>query len=318
MSAESADAPVGVGVVGLRPDLEEDPLADLAGAPGFRACAFCNEGIEDDDAEYGDVPCHSDFNLLLREPEVELVLVGGPLDRKRDFAVRALNAGCHVVLQQPFCETALDAERVMKTAFREGLVATMDMKWRDEADLRALRIALAEENVAPVHGVQAAWWPPEDQEEGATPPDGLLERMGLALLDQVNVLVREDVRDVSAHLLRPAPGRPETGFLLYLPLRNGGYALARAGRDAVEGLPRWVVTTRGATFSAADGAAAVLAAGERRVYRAPKEAQGFWRNLHDAIRTGAELKCHPRDIVRAMKLHEAALESAETGRRVTV
>jgi predicted dehydrogenase len=292
-------------------------VEELLRREGFRLEALCQEGLDGEEIDPGGLPCHPDYNVLLRDRRVELVLVGGPLELRRDFAVRALNAGRHVVVQEPFCETALGAERVMKTAFHGGLVATMNMTWRDEPDLRALRMALTEENVGPVHGVQAFWQPVRQQEDA--PPGGvLLDEAGMAVLDSLNVLARRDVRDVSAHLLRPAPQRPERGFFLYLPLRGGGYAAAHAGPHRIEGLPSWLASTRGATFRAAEGCATVVADGEQRVYRAPEGPEDFWQNLHEAVRSGAELKCHPLDIVRAMKLHEAALESARTGRPVTV
>ena len=53
-------------------------------------------------------------------------------------------------------------------------------------------------------------------------------------------------------------------------------------------------------------------------YEAPAEVEGFWDNVHSAVRLGAELLYHPADIGRAMKLHEAGLESAELGEPVTI
>ena len=163
MSSASTDVPIGVGAVGLDPETDSGPLAEMPEGEYFELVALCDEGTEEQDVDYGELPCYSDYNILLRDEEVELVLVGGPLDTRRDFAVRALNAGCHVLIQEPFCETALDAERVMKTAFHNGLVATMNLEWRDDADLCALRAALAEENVGAIHTVQTFWSPPEGQ-----------------------------------------------------------------------------------------------------------------------------------------------------------
>ena len=64
---------------------------------------------------------------------------------------------------------------------------------------------------------------------------------------------------------------------------------------------------------------AVVSTGDqRRTCEAPAGVEDFWENLYGAIRNGAQVKCHPVDIVRAMKLHEAALESAELGEPVTI
>ena len=305
---------VGVGAVGLVPGQTPGLLSTMPRGDLFQLVAYSDEGTEGHVAQEPPVTCYRDYNVLLRDPTVELVFVGGPVELRRDLAVRALNAGRHVVLQAPFCESALDAERLMKTAFQQGLIATMQMSWRDEPDFRALRVALAEENAGMVHSLQAFWWPPEPDQK----PTALLETVAFALLDQINLLVGRDGRDVSAYPLRPAPGRPDVGFTLVLPLRREGCAIARAGHRADERLPRWVVDTRGTTIVAGGRQAVALAGDQRRVYDAPVEAEGFWVNLHAAVRHGADLKCATRDIVRAMKLHEAALESAGLGEPVPV
>ncbi|MHC5035190.1 MAG: hypothetical protein ACYTFZ_09155, partial [Planctomycetota bacterium] len=226
-------------------------------------------------------------------------------------------SGRHVVLAPPFCETAADAERVMKTALRCGLAATMDMPWRADAGFRALRAALAAENVGPVHGLLASLVVELPSESDATPVS-LLGAAGMALLDQVRLLLSDDVKSVAAHLRRPTPVSPDEGFLVYMPLRSGGWAIAEACRGRGVGLPRWAVYAARAGFRVDSGVATVLTGGEERTYGAPPQDEGFWQNVRAALRSSADLRCHPADIVRAMKLHEAALESAETGSPVVV
>ncbi|KPK65414.1 MAG: hypothetical protein AMK73_03020 [Planctomycetes bacterium SM23_32] len=314
MSTEAG--PIGVGAVGMRPDEEKTPLDDLPRDGRFRLTAFSDEGLEEGGPAEGDAAYYRDYNMLLQDPSVELVLAGGPVELRRDFAVRALNAGRHVALAGRFCESALGAERVMKTALRAGLVATADLRGRDDADLRALRAALEAENVGAVQGAFRYYAAPAPHDEAA-PPGSLLEEAGLALLDQVHVLVRQDVKSVSAHLQRPYATAPDDGFLIYMPLRTGAWVVCQAVRGAAGELPSWRLYAPGATFTAEGGRAVVTAGGERRTYQ-PSLQEGFWDNLYAAVREGADLKCHPAEIVRAMKLHEAALASAESGEAVTV
>lgn len=319
MSSEqtTAGSAIGVGVVGVKPGEQDGILAVLPQGDRFQFVAFSDEGLEDPGSGERPVRFYWDYNMLVQDPAVELVLVDGPLEKRRDFAVRALNADCHVVIRGPFCETAMDAERVMKTAIRAGLVATMDLAWRDQPDLLALRRALAAENVGAVHGL-FGFWPGEEPADAGAAEGGLLAQLGLALLDQMNLLLNDDAKSVNAHLQTAMPGRPDEGFLVYLPLRRGGWAIGQASRHGATHLPRWVLYTANAVFSAGDGRAHVVTGGQRRTYEAPDTGEDFWQNLYASIRHGADLKCHPVDIVRAMKLHEAALESAEVGKPVTV
>jgi predicted dehydrogenase len=313
---EPREGPIGVGAVGARPDDEASPLADLPEDGAFRLAAFSDEGLEEGGPAEGPGVYYPDYNMLLDDPAVELVLVGGPLELRRDFAVRALNAGRHVLMAGRFCETALGAERVMKTALRAGLVATADLRDRDDADLRALRAALEAENAAEVRGAMR-FYVAEPLPEDAPPGPGLLTSEGMALLDQMHVLLRQDVKSVSAHVRRPSPRAPEDAFMIYLPLRNEGWAVCHAARGGPTDLPTWRVETAGATFTARGGRAAVVAGDSERSYQAPA-GEGFWENLRAAVREGAPPKCHPAEIVRAMKLHEAALASVEAGEAITI
>jgi len=305
--------PIGVGAVGVSPGEHDGILRELPQDGRFRLVAFCDEGTPE--PGYGEQPAeyYADYNMLLRDPDIELILVDGPVELRRDFAVRALNAGRHVVLQRPFAETALDAERVMKTALRAGLVATMDLPWRDEPDLLAVRAAVSAEDAGPLSGVMCLRR--LDEDASAPEPGGALEALGFAMLDQVCVLLDDDVASVAAHAVG---GTLQGGFLLYLPLRRGGWAVVQASRHLPEGMPRWVCYSARASFVAVDGQVEVNFSGRKRTYAAPETREDFWENLYAAVRTGGQLKCHPVDIVRAMKLYEAALESAESGEPVTV
>ncbi len=306
---------IGVGAVGVRLGEQDGILADLPEDGRFRLVAFSDEGLGPSSRRDRPDGYYTDYNMLLQDPAVEVVLVDGPVEMRRDFAVRALNAGHHAVLREPFCETALDAERVMKTALKAGLVATQNLPWRNDADLRALREALRAENVGDAHGL-FCFWPAGDLTSPAE-REGLLERIGVSLLDQVHLLLGADVSAVSAH--RQAAGREDDdGFLLYLTLRGGGWAICQASPHVAAELPRWVLYTRNAAFVARDARAHFISGEQRRTYEAPAEEEDFWANLHSAVRHGAEPNCHPVDIVRAMKLHEAALRSAELGEPVTV
>ena len=332
------DRPIGVGAVGVLPGIQDGLLAELPQDAGFRFVAFSDEGLPEGLVTARPVTYCPDYNVLLQDPEVELVLVDGPLDLRRDMAVRALNAGRHVVIPLPFSETALGAERIMKTALAgRGLVATADCRWRDDPDLLALRAALAAEDVGPVQGLfffgvvpprPPAEEPllveflPEDEAEPEEVDVGMLGECGVEFLDQVHLIAGDYVKNVNAHRIAPAaPGAPSgsaDGFMVYLALRRGGWAVAQVTTHRPAGLPRWAVYTPHATVTARGGSAVVITATTETTYTAPSQVQGFCDNLYAAVRNGAELKSSPVDIVRAMKLHEAAIESLLLGEPVTI
>jgi predicted dehydrogenase len=308
--------PIAVAAVGLQPDGEGVLATALPPDGPFDLVAYCDEGLPGHETRRCDAVHYTDYNVLLQESPAELVLVMGPVEKRRDFAVRALNAGKHAVLELPFCEDAADAERVMKTALQRGLVATADLPWRRQADLRAVRAALDAENLGALWGVLCSVARPQPEADApALPP--LLEDIGLTVLDQVHLLLSEDVRSVSAHMNRRAPDAEEAGFMIYMPLRKGGWAAAQAACGPI-GLPRWTVYGPRVVITADAGHATVVSDGETRTYDAPPPPDTFWDNLRRTVREGDDLLYHPASIVRAMKLLEAARESAEVGEPVTI
>ncbi len=296
---------IGVGVVGTR-DARKDLIQCLPDGPRFKPVAFCDEGCEDQGPTEKPLDYHQDYNLLLKDPELELVLVKGPVTKRKDFAVRALNAGKHVVLDRPFCEESDGAERIMKTALRKKLVATCDLPGRNDPDYAALQNALREANVGGAYAIEGfRLFPPEARKR-----EELLDVYGFEMLDQLQMLVSTEIKSVSTHVFRPHESRPAQHFMIHVAMRGDGWAALHGSVLARSGHPQWTAYTPDAIFTA-EGGEAVL---HEREGSTPLEAgppvEDFWENLFLAIREEAPLKCHPADVVRAMKLHEATLESA--------
>ncbi len=161
-----------------------------------------------------------------------------------------------------------------------------------------------------------------DLEEEEQIEAGLLEDYGVEVLDQLHLVAADYVKNVSAHLVAPALPGVSTGvaegFMAYLSLRGGGWAVAQATTHQAADLPRWAVYTPRATITVRDGIATVTTADGTETYTPPSRIESFWENLYAAIRTGAELRCSPVEIVRAMKLHEAAIQSLGAGEPMTI
>lgn len=311
MDNTSNTAPIGVGVVGIQPGRGQSILEEMPCDGTFEFVAFSDEGCEETGPENRPVPYYQDYHMMLDDPRVELVLVDGPVEMRRDLSVRALNAGRHVVLQEPFCEDGHGAERVARTALKKGLVATCDLGSRDEPSFRALLEALQGEDCGPVYGLHRNWFCPEQDREGLTGLS-LLEQMGTRLLDQVRTLLEGEIKSVTT-CLYPREDGLEREFLLYLSLRSGGWGTLRASLVPAAHVPRWIAFTPSASLTGDDEGVVVEGENGTKTCTPTGEPEDFWRNVHAAIRSGATLKYHPVQIVRAVKLWEAALSSAEDG-----
>lgn len=74
----------------------------------------------------------TDESLPLADPEVEAVVVAYPTFRHVDLALRAFEAGKHVVCEKPLAGTAAEAQRIVDAADRAGkllLVAQIRRFW---------------------------------------------------------------------------------------------------------------------------------------------------------------------------------------------
>jgi len=303
-SATTSAGPVRTAIVGAAPEDVTALDAQLGSVAQVKLCAVCVEGVDcDRDALPQHLDCHGDFNMLLQGADIELVVVAGPAERRRDLAVRALNGGRHVVTTPPFAATPQDAARIMKTAARQGLMATMDIPWRRDPDLRALLAALQHPAAPVLHSLAMHDVRRDDDGDG----------IALSVLDTVNLALPTDVQSVTAYM----DAVPGTGYMLMLPLRHGGWATIRVADREVPGVPRFIVTGAGGSIIVEAGAATVHTATIGH-YVQPTAPAEFWAGVFDAVRNGRPHPFAAVDIVRAMKLHSAAEESAATGEPVSI
>src|SRR5262245_48869709 len=66
------------------------------------------------------VPVHRSLDALLADPAIDLVDIVSPNHLHADAAVKAFEAGKHVLLEKPMATTLADAERVVAAAERSG------------------------------------------------------------------------------------------------------------------------------------------------------------------------------------------------------
>jgi predicted dehydrogenase len=284
--------------VGALPDDSESLTAAVMNAPRYELVGFCTEGL-DAEPEYTPAPAYQDFHVMLEDPKIELVIVEGDLERRKDYAIRALNAGRHVLCALPFAETAADGVRIMKTALAKDLVATSFLAWRNDLDFRAALNAVESDGLRPLQQLMIS----------RHAPSGLWQDSLLCVMDQANLLVRTDFASVAVH------GGDEA--MLYMPLRDDNVVIGRIGPSEGLNIPAFAFSAYHGRGHVSEGIASVSGESDSRTYESAS-AIDFWENLADTIQGRAEVACHPVDIVRAMRLQEAAQEAEATGRAGTV
>lgn len=88
--------------------------------PGFEIAGLVNRSrpaLDPDLAGYDILP---DFDAALAELKPDVCSINTYSDSHADYAVRALDAGCHVFVEKPLATTVADAERVVAAAKANG------------------------------------------------------------------------------------------------------------------------------------------------------------------------------------------------------
>ena len=84
--------------------------------PGFEIAALVNRSKPDMPDAWNAYPFRNDFKAALGEFKPDLCSINTYSDSHADYAVAALEAGCHVFVEKPLATTVADAERVVAAA----------------------------------------------------------------------------------------------------------------------------------------------------------------------------------------------------------
>ena len=96
-------------------------------------------GDEERETWYPDITFTSDIEQIMKDNEVNLVVVNTPDAFHVDYTMQALENGKNVLCEKPFAMTAKEAKRVFDFAKEKGLVAMSNQNRRFDADMRTVR-----------------------------------------------------------------------------------------------------------------------------------------------------------------------------------
>jgi predicted dehydrogenase len=295
-----------------------------------------------------DVRTTTDAAALVEDPDVDVVVVSTPPDSHAGWALRALQAGKHVVVEKPFAIRTDEADAVLAQAEASGLLAVVYQNRRWDADHLAVREAVRAGRIGEVFHLETfvggfghpcnLWHSDADSSGGA------FYDWGAHVLDQVLDLVPTAVDSVSATthkrrwfdvtnadhsrvLLRFVDGT-EAEFVhsdLAAALKPRWYVLGTDGAIVGSWRTEKVVARNDVGTLAEDVLAPAdsppvldLYAADGSVTRLATPApppHPFHRELADALLLGLPMTVTGATSRRVLAVMEAASESAATGGR---
>ncbi len=286
-----------------------------------------------------DVKIYPDHTALLADPEVELVVIATHTSNHEEWAIKALEAGKHVVVEKPMCLSLEGAERMIATAEECGRVLTVHQNRRWDQDFQTVRKIVEDgllgEPFAFESRVMSFYegWPAWGAEGMANPwrikkayGGGLLMDWGPHLIDQVLLLVPSPVVGVFGDLQsRIWATEVDDHFKCILRFEDGTIAQVEASNNALRPLPRWyILGTKGTLWSQGGNP---LEWGDIKLnleyagvpqeltfeIDQPELSTGFYPDLYEALTTGREPAVKLSEARRVMQVLDAVRESARTG-----
>lgn len=130
----------------------------IAQGKGTRLVAISGDGSNSDVARaearrYG-ARFYRDYEVLLRDENVEAVYIAIETYRHKEIAVRAAEEGKHILLEKPIALNLKDADEVIKAAERAGVKLMLPFNPRFTDPLRKAREMLDAGEIGPLEYVQ--------------------------------------------------------------------------------------------------------------------------------------------------------------------
>lgn len=345
--------PIRVGLAGYGMSGKIFHAPFLHADPRFSLVRVYERASERAKEEYPYVEVVHSFAELLADG-VDLIVVSTPNPLHVPMTRQALEAGKHVVVEKPAAASSREAEELRRLAEAKGLLFTVYQNRRLDGDFLTVKALIESGRLGEVvdyecrfdrfvRGYRAKQW----KREGGKGVD-LLYDIGVHIIDQAVTLFGLP-EELYADLRRQRPessGVDKFTITLYYP---GLRAVLSAGELVAMPGPHFTVNGRKATFLkyGRDVQEARLLRGLRpagdaswgaddpeaigKLYTVtekgvaeeaiPTEAGNYGRfydNLYRAIRQSAPLLVKPEEAVNILRLLEAAQQSSQEKRRVSL
>lgn len=293
---------------------------------------------------------YSSYEELLKDPQVDIVLIATPNNFHMSLACQAMEAGKTVICEKPAAMSSRELQTMMDVSKRTGSILTIHQNRRADADFLEMREAVEKGLLGNVFEIESrvtgSRGIPEGWRQCAVAGGGMMLDWGVHLIDQMMYMYPNTVETVYCTMYHVAYKECDDGFKMNLKFQNGPLVTIEVGTSHYIESPRWYVCgDRGALIIPDwDCNGKIVRAKEHEIHweediiytkagptktMAPRTKDTieeipldgssleadydiFYRNLADVLDGTAELRVKPDEALRVMKVMEAAFESDRT------
>ncbi len=310
------------------------------------------------EAEEKGMVAYNTADDLLCDPMVDIVLVATSNDAHKDYAVRGLQAGKHVICEKPVCLSPAQLAEIMQAEKTANGLFTVDQNRRTNADYLLMREQMDSGKLGKVYRVESRVHGCRGLSEGwrisGSLGGGMMLDWGVHMIDQILYAFPQKVSKVYCKMFRIKYPEVDDNFTLEMTMDDGLSVMIECDTNNYISLPRWYVlgeegtlkiddwdchgqvvrgkqedeswkkiivyTSAGPTTTMAPRLASSM---EREDISAPPEdfLEGLsqvYRGFVGAIEGKHSLPITSAQAMRVLKVMEAAFRSAETGESVSV
>ena len=294
---------------------------------------------------------YNDYEDMLNDEKVDIIIVATPNDVHHDLVVDALKAGKNVICEKPVAMNSIELEDMIKTAKECGKLLMVNQNRRWDEDFLIMKEIYQSADLGPVHRIErrvhGAHGIPGDWRQYPEYGGGMMLDWGVHLLDQMLQMIPEKLKKVYCTLSYVTNERCDDGITVISTFESGLVYVVEVGTSNFIPLPSWYMLGRDGTaiirgWGAQDGeivkstgpdgeVVPVLTANGITKTMAPRrddtiehkplptvdKCHGvFYKNVADVLDGTAEQAISNESVLRVMRLMEAAFKSAKLNEAV--
>jgi len=327
--------------------IQESDVCELAGI-----CDIKESQIQK--AQERGIHVYPTFEDVLADPTVDLLTLAVPNELHMPMAVQAMEAGKNVISEKPVTMSSEDLQKMIDASERTGKLFTTHQNRRWDKDFLMMKQVYASGDLGDVFGiesrVQGSRGIPGDWRGHKEHGGGMILDWGVHLIDQMLQLVYDrKVEKVYCRCDHITNYEVDDGFKLDLYFEKELTARIEVGTSHFISLPRYYMTGSNGSaivegwksncrvvccknWEEKDVVPVVTAAGltktmaprdektitESEIERPESDVHDFYRNVCLALDGKAEQIVTHAQLMRVMKIMEAAFRSDELGEPVAI
>lgn len=188
---------------------------------------------------------YESYEEILNDPSVDIVLIALPNHLHADYAIRAMQAGKHVLCEKPVCPTSAELEEVLKVSRETGKVFYPRQNRRWDPDYLLIKKMYDEElagkplsleNRIGGGGADGPFgWRKEKRFGG-----GMMLDWGVHLIDRIVQLNQSKIKQIFCQVINLTGTDVDEGFNLTLVFEDGFIAYIESGTGHFDSIqPAW-------------------------------------------------------------------------------